>query len=53
MWRKIIHYLEGEIDGIGEELILQCENHPERATPVKVAEDFSKVPEGIIYILPA
>ena len=45
IWEKLIPILEKK-KLIGPVLRLRCENHPDKVTETKAAEDFSKVPEG-------
>ncbi|KAK4872927.1 hypothetical protein RN001_014956 [Aquatica leii] len=39
-------YIMGNMDFLGQSLLLQCQIHPEQTTQVTLPEDFSKVPEG-------
>ena len=45
IWERLVPILEKK-NLIGPMLSLCCENHPDTATEIKTAEDFSKVPEG-------
>ena len=45
IWPKILSVVD-EQKCIGDALLLQCQIHPEQRVRAKVAEDFSKCPEG-------
>ena len=45
IWENLVPILEQK-QVIGPALTLRCENHPDTATEIRAAEDFTKVPEG-------
>jgi len=47
LWNEIIGNLEDQHpDCIGEQLMLRCQQHPDRVTSVKYPVDFKDVEEG-------